>query len=258
MKQKLICLTFEFPFDSGHREAINNIVRDLIQEEIPVSRIRTVVSFKETTSCYNSSFKYAGYTVSILEVESKENSILVEFPKGEEEVFDIIRSIFQKEIFKFIDEYTGKVKLIGLEKREPKENDSGEPHLFEEAFNQMSRLAHDNACAKGFWDRRNRLKEFIRSNNGCEDIKETLDDLITSQCLDLLHSELGEATEAVRGRITEDDKIPSFSGLEAELADVIIRIGDTAAALNLDVGAAVVEKMKMNKSRKPMHGGKNF
>lgn len=46
----------------------------------------------------------------------------------------------------------------------------------------------------------------------------------------------------------------SFSGVEAELADVIIRAADFAEAKGYDLGAAILAKMEMNRSRPKKHG----
>lgn len=74
----------------------------------------------------------------------------------------------------------------------------------------------------------------------------------------LMHSELSEALEAIRIGNPPDDKIPEFSGVEAELADVVIRIMDMAKARNWRVAEAVIAKMAMNKTRARKHGGKLF
>ena len=49
-----------------------------------------------------------------------------------------------------------------------------------------------------------------------------------SQRLMLIVSELAEAMEALRHGNPPDSHIPEFSGMEAELADAIIRIADLA------------------------------
>lgn len=72
----------------------------------------------------------------------------------------------------------------------------------------------------------------------------------------LMHSELSEALEAYRVGNPPDDKIPEFSGMEAEFADVIIRILNVAQQENLDVIGAMVAKAEMNKTREYKHGGK--
>ena len=64
----------------------------------------------------------------------------------------------------------------------------------------------------------------------------------------LMHSELSEALEADR-RGLADDKLPHRDGREVEFADCILRILDTAAALGLDVAAAVIEKNRFNRER---------
>jgi NTP pyrophosphatase (non-canonical NTP hydrolase) len=45
-------------------------------------------------------------------------------------------------------------------------------------------------------------------------------------------------------------------GLPSELADVIIRCGDLACRLGIDLETAILEKQKYNRTRAFMHGGK--
>lgn len=75
----------------------------------------------------------------------------------------------------------------------------------------------------------------------------------------LMHSELSEALEYMRkGFDAPDDKIPEFTGVEAELADTIIRILDYAEWRNLRLGEAIIAKMEFNRTRPYKHGGKKF
>ena len=64
----------------------------------------------------------------------------------------------------------------------------------------------------------------------------------------LMHSELSEGLEAVRKDLM-DDHLPHRKGIEVELADCMIRILDYAGARNLDVGAAMAEKLAYNANR---------
>lgn len=73
--------------------------------------------------------------------------------------------------------------------------------------------------------------------------------LIVSNKLALIHSEISEALEGDR-RNKMDEHLPHRTSLEVELADALIRIFDLAGAKNLDLGGAVVEKMRYNGVRK--------
>lgn len=64
----------------------------------------------------------------------------------------------------------------------------------------------------------------------------------------LIVSEVSEAMEAHRKSLM-DDKLPNRVGVEVELADAVIRIFDLAAAANLDLPGALIEKLAYNASR---------
>lgn len=61
-----------------------------------------------------------------------------------------------------------------------------------------------------------------------------------------LHSEVTEASEAVR----DED----FEHLGVELADIFIRLADTAEVMGIDLEKEVQEKMKKNRERPVLHG----
>ncbi len=68
------------------------------------------------------------------------------------------------------------------------------------------------------------------------------------EMLCLIHSEISEAMEGHRKGLM-DDKLPHRKMVEVELADALIRIGDLAGYLGLDLGGAIVEKMAYNAKR---------
>lgn len=68
------------------------------------------------------------------------------------------------------------------------------------------------------------------------------------ELLMLITSEVAEAMEGHRKRLM-DDKIPTRTMLEVELADVVIRCFDMSGGLGLDIAGAIADKLLFNASR---------
>jgi len=108
---------------------------------------------------------------------------------------------------------------------------------FIKQFNEMAAYTNDLAVRKGFWENDNDSKN--------------------AEKIALAHSELSEALEAMRHGNPPDDKIPDFSGAEAELADLVIRVMDLAHARGWRLAEAILKKMEYNESR-PYKHNKSF
>lgn len=107
---------------------------------------------------------------------------------------------------------------------------------FTEAFASMQKQVHQNAINHGWHD------------TPRED----------GTALAMIHSEVSEALEELRKGNPLDTHIPEYTGAEAELADVIIRIMDLAELRGWDITKAIVAKHNFNTKRPYKHGGKRF
>lgn len=103
---------------------------------------------------------------------------------------------------------------------------------FVDCFERVAECAHRNALEKGFHKNPRSILEEIA----------------------LMHSELSEALEGARHGNPPDDKIPTFTATEAEYADTVIRIMDSARKRGMRVGEAIIAKMMFNAGREYMHG----
>lgn len=124
-----------------------------------------------------------------------------------------------------------------------------------DALEFLQEKIHQNGKDKGFWPE---LEDYL----GVEWTEETrvlevAQRVNIGERIALAHSELSEALEAARKDIlTADKHCPEHLNFFIELADTVIRCFDTAGAFHYDLGAAIIAKMKFNKSRPYKHGKK--
>lgn len=94
-------------------------------------------------------------------------------------------------------------------------------------INSFIEACHAIAIKKGWWE----------------------DERNDGELIALMHSELSEALEAMRGHAAKED-------IAEELADCCIRIFDYCGAKNIDLEKAIFKKIEYNKTRPYRHGKK--
>ena len=99
---------------------------------------------------------------------------------------------------------------------------------------ELCKTCYRRAKQKGFWSEKRNDGELIA----------------------LIHSELSEGLEGLRHGNPKSDKIPEFTSIEEELADVVIRVCDMAGGKKLRLQKAIVAKLEYNKTRELKHGKK--
>lgn len=113
------------------------------------------------------------------------------------------------------------------------------------SINEMAKEAYANSENHGFW-------------NGVK----PRDPSVVPLKIALIHSEASEALEVFRDHPAEGASLgePMYLkdgkpvGFDSELADIIIRVGDLAEHLGIDLERAVEEKQAYNVKRPHMHG----
>lgn len=126
----------------------------------------------------------------------------------------------------------------------------------EEAVNRLAAICHDRSYSAGWWHDPETGYAMLEHK--------ALTTYAVATKIALIHSEISEALEGHRTD-SMDDKLSNRLAIEVELADAVIRIGDLAGALGLDLGGAIREKLEYNSSR-PDHkasmrrapGGKKY
>jgi NTP pyrophosphatase (non-canonical NTP hydrolase) len=101
-------------------------------------------------------------------------------------------------------------------------------------INELQKKIHQTAKDHGWWN----------------------DDRDIGTILMLIVTEVAEAMEAHRENKQSSENIPQFSGVEEELADIIIRVLDFAGHKGYDMEKILQAKMEYNDTRPYRHGGK--
>ena len=99
-----------------------------------------------------------------------------------------------------------------------------EQSLAEKSLAEMTKLCHEIAVSKGFWDKERNIGEALM----------------------LIVTELAEAMEAHRHQDEENFK--------EELADTFIRLFDLCGGLKIDIQKEIDKKSEKNKNRPYKHG----
>lgn len=153
-----------------------------------------------------------------------------------------------------------------------------------QALDRLHESYHANARRKGFTELHDRLQNLVtllRDDANRLYDPELADYLVNIEAgneLMLIVTELGEAHEQIRTspfaidqtyyfdedgnptleRVAPDGTIRKPEGYPSEIADVEIRLGDTAGRRNIRVGDEARGKSEYNASRAQRHGGKKF
>lgn len=108
----------------------------------------------------------------------------------------------------------------------------------------LAEYVHGMAKQKGWWDEYDSLLKR---------------EATIPEKLALIHSEVSEVLEEFRnGHGPRDVRVENGKpeGIPIELADIVIRVLDLAAALDINLADAIATKVSYNATRERRHGGK--
>lgn len=140
------------------------------------------------------------------------------------------------------------------------------PYMPKISLNDMADRVHDLACQKGWWPSL-AAAGATPSDPAGFDVSTArrlaMQDKPFPQAIALLHEEVSEAFRwwkknpmGVAGDLEPHIIEGKPEGVPSELADILIRLLDMAAAYRIDLDAAVAEKHHFNRGRTHRHGGK--
>lgn len=129
---------------------------------------------------------------------------------------------------------------------------------FKKEFKRFSKAMNRINEKKGFLEIDEQIEKLYENYGVPAELVDAIKQARTAQKLMLIVGELGEAIEALRHDNPPDNHIPKFSGMEAELADAVIRIQNLAENNRYRLADAIVAKAAYNSNRPYRHGGKKF
>jgi len=106
-------------------------------------------------------------------------------------------------------------------------------------INELAQQLHDQHAKAGWWTNPETNESLLHKS---------YTPYVIATKLSLIMSEVSEALDGYRSD-KMDDKLTHRPMIEAELADVFIRLMDLSGALKLDLGGAIVDKLEYNKIR---------
>jgi len=118
----------------------------------------------------------------------------------------------------------------------------------------ISKEINENAHAKGFWEKGMNIPEKLMLTVG--ELSEAMEaDRDSKFCTYNM--------DAINGWVQDSDFIEAYKDwvkgtFEEEIADAVIRLFDLATELKIDLPAHIEAKVRFNKSRPHMHGGKKY
>jgi NTP pyrophosphatase (non-canonical NTP hydrolase) len=119
---------------------------------------------------------------------------------------------------------------------------------------EISKEINQNAHEKGFWD---------KGMNIPEKLMLTVGELSEAMEADREGKFCTYSTAALNGWVKDSDFIEAYKNnvkgtFDEEIADAVIRLFDLATELKIDLPAHIQAKVRYNKNRPHMHGGKKY